>query len=1074
MLVGGTLGVVPIGPLRAELPSYVEQIITASRPGVNYARIPLSGFSAPMQRLLEGIVGGLFAEKVLTKITRGHDGDYWPVGVEWSGDRNSIRILTPRGRYQIFLNRNVDPRELGTKVARLRTVGRDAQNRRPRLEGAAFLHPSWLDPEKLRDTAHVKKLLGLVRTLFRGDEYLHPHILSPDHIGPRYLSFFQSELNDRFKRARLRHTQDKNAKGPFYAGNITPGGGGKTIMIGDYLHDTVVRPATDGDFLIVMTVQDTDILAGVVGKVQHQLGLKPHEVLRKFGNGANYPIQPEHKLVVVTRSSFETYRDDFFRTMKKRKRIAVVVDEAHHIGTKDGEYRGIVEDLRKMLDRDQQILLMSATLRHPDADIITEVGENLVVAFLNEDEITQIKENPELLPALEVEQLRRGMLEGYVLPLHFIDLSVPNSRLPTRVTSALGERLRDGSGREVTVIPDKLVDELIYRSHEARVNPYLYNRMLVFTRGIAGCNELARLYQIGIDEADSLRDPPEQTLARTYHSGEPITEDRMGSFPRAIPWLEDAEEFDNVQNWTAYKALFVDGKLNEGVDLICADTAALVRPYASNESLQLIQNVTRLDRLAPGLPNFTLIAWGKEIRRITGFDNLITNLIQDTPPIDQDDANAVEEAEKSEQADEEMNRRRSAARKPAQEGRVIIAREENLTFARTRVPGLVNEQGEPAADDEIDLEFDLAAAERARAAEAILGGPPTMSRHSLPTPKKRGDIEAAHKILRRVNPFSDAKNADGSDLAGLALNVLNVLDSLSPGTVEYDGLVKGQRAERLRYRYHHLLQRAHRIQWNLGQISPGGPLSEDSMLVQTAKEENQSWGREILAGWNPVIRLFLGHEAADTTVAQEVVVSLNIPVLSRDFTTPAVEKLVSMYKKFAEAQHWAFSVLHSELRRGREDREPHIIKARLRITGNKAFDLFRFETGLHTIILKEGSIFRSKEVSCIVQPYAQRDSALDSEEKRLSSVPVRKYDFGNKSLNITQMRTFKETWKGKADSKILMAPELLGEILVRQEALDSEAQLGNVLRQFKLDLNRETRGTCAAQIAVYVNGPRRY
>ena len=128
--------------------------------------------------------------------------------------------------------------------------------------------------------------------------------------------------------------------------------------------------------------------------------------------------------IFVTRSTLYMKKDGTFSLAHnnehskgaERRPFLYIIDEAHHVGTEQGQFLEIIEQLKRELAPEDTIIYQSATLEHSDLNIISEVSGPLVAAsHLLPHEREDVAKGENILWYAKLAYLR-GVIYGYINP----------------------------------------------------------------------------------------------------------------------------------------------------------------------------------------------------------------------------------------------------------------------------------------------------------------------------------------------------------------------------------------------------------------------------------------------------------------------------------------------------------------------------------------------------------------------------------------------------------------------------------------------------------------------------------
>lgn len=1012
-------------------------------------QIPVTGLPASMARLIRKVINPLiFDEKGVTdgiRLRINAADETFPNVLEWNRTGNTLRIFTPRGRYSFVIHPGTDVNQLGHRVAKLDVIDENTH-----IEGNTYLHPNWLTEDALESKEHLDKLQGLVRTTFRADEYLHPHISSPNQIHDRITrpSFVQRELLARMVENYDAHRHARGKKDIFRIAQVQPGGMGKTVTLGHYLFQTTVRDAADGQFLIVVTVQDNDILSSVAEKLQAELHLQANQVVRKYNpdagektdraDGTHAPITEKTRLVVVTRSTLQARQNEFLSAFPG-KRVAIVFDEAHHVGKEEGEYAKFLMAAEKVLTSKDQLVFQSATLWHQDADIIARlVRGNVLGVFLDELEREELITNEKSIPSLSVRQLVRATMMGYLAPFHTVNLSIPRGNMNVR--NVLEEYFIDSQGIEVATQVEQLTSDVSGRLYEKR-HPFVFDRGLVYTRRIDRVNKMRDGLNRNLDEMDAETMSDHKSAVHAYHSG-------RGSMPKGKDWLLNRGIFNTVEDKRTHKYLVVDGKFNEGVDAPCINRVVLTKRYNVEQGGQeLIQNITRGTRPAAGKTHLEVFAYTSDVADIDSLLQLLTGrVIQEAPPDLPDDGD--------EDGEEEFPPRPPSKGRKAPEGRTLLVNEPNLRFDHTQAPAM--ELQSAPEKDEAGYEEGPIEIDRPEATSS----PAWRSEAAILTLPEGREKEAAIQLLRdRFNPLAASLGSEGKILTTRLIEVLDkVLRKTATDPKFADQYLSGRPAAVVLDQYKKLLSLAKSYQ-DSEYLTVSTREGYDAELADLARQELPPLKSAIESAWEELVDRFLGRSSIQkSTKDQTVRVTIQYPGGNKEkFTGVNVRFLAESYQAFFKAQGWDYDIADVDYNECR--RQNWLRSITFAVTGKGAYDMMRFEEGIHNIYSTQGNTATAAATTgqvykrpTLVTIQRSADETVGAAESAARAVrqeeTVRTYHMVSGELR--HRRGIELSRRLPANSRDRMHPDLLKEILSLQLVQSRRLQLNISVEQFKV------------------------
>jgi len=427
-------------------------------------------------------------------------------------------------------------------------------------KGRAYSEVVLYVPDVHRDALWAQ---GLVRSAFRAE--LHPHLRPKNWVGKFLLSFPQSKALGALLGMENRAT-DRGLK----LGLFDPVGLGKTVVSSKYVSEvgrwnrSRNTPGWKKKPKVLFVVESESVLARTGETYQRELEILEEKTARIYGEGSRYAISEDAELILITRSSYEIRREEVHRLLglDADQPWVVVFDEAQHLGREGGDFSKILSDLEAILDGRHRVLLLSATLWHPEKALITEyLKGNIYGSFLTKPELDQLAKG-ENLPELCRAQYYRAMQAGYLAPLMQLSLIRNIDGIP--VSEMLQGVVLDheAARRHIRTYP-ALLQDLAARVMAARI-PGQIDRGVIYVDSQARADiyaaELSRL--LG-DEV------------RPLHSGDGVN-------PNTLAWFSDRGSFANQTNRRKRKYIVVVDMLKEGVDIPEINLVVLLRQYGDD------------------------------------------------------------------------------------------------------------------------------------------------------------------------------------------------------------------------------------------------------------------------------------------------------------------------------------------------------------------------------------------------------------------------------------------------------------------------------------------------------------
>ncbi len=449
----------------------------------------------------------------------------------------------------------------------------------------------------------LERMQGIVRSAFRADPFLHPH-RRPTGWGD--YSILSNPQNKAV--AALLDMEDKTrwAASPM-RGLLMSVGMGKTVTSAHYVNELgkMMKERRARGWRkpprVLFVVENGMILDDAVPVYSGKLGYQ--NIARIYDNQHEGKIDPNVEMIAITRSSYAARMREIHDLMNadSSQPWAIVIDEAHHTGTYQGQFEKILEDLENVIAPNHRVLKLSASLHHRDRNLITRyLKGNVYGAMLNDAEQVILRRG-EQLPDLCRIQLFRGMHLGYLSPIFELNLITELSD-GTNVRSLLSDFEVVNNERIVKLYP-KLVKDLADGLLNDR-KPEIVDRGIVFVPMRAMADGYAPKLQKALGNNSEVR---------PFHGGADVEAD-------TLDWYNNAGKYDNDGERAKHKYLIVVDILREGVNLPATNIAVLWRTYAgtANSFALLLQNIGRADRIDAFKPYFRIYDY-------TGFSRKLRN-----------------------------------------------------------------------------------------------------------------------------------------------------------------------------------------------------------------------------------------------------------------------------------------------------------------------------------------------------------------------------------------------------------------------------------------------------------------
>ncbi len=453
--------------------------------------------------------------------------------------------------------------------------------------------PEGLSSEIIFDTKtlyqDLERSQGVFRSALRADFYLHPHLRSNENRSKSILSHPQGIA---LAALMEMESQVKGGNG-IKRGLVMPVGMGKTVVAAKYVaavggyNQSMGHEGWKKKPKTLFVVQNNRVLDRAVETFSSELDLKNIALI--YDEGATAPIDPDCEMVAITRTSYFNRMSEIHQliTADPDQPWVIVFDEAHHLGTEDGEFDDITTDLHKIADARHRVLLLTPTPWHPDEPLITGyLGQNIHGAFLNAEEQLDLQ-NGRKLPELCRLQYYRGMQRGYLSPLYHLNLVRNVDGIPT-------EELLTASVADETTRTRTLTR---YRSLLHDVSKRIKNNR------VSGMPDRAVIYVDSQRRADIYAAELAELLGeevRSLHSG-------PGVDPETFAWFSDKGKFETPDDLKKPKYLVVVDMFNEGVDIPRINLIVLLRRYG--EDMGGFRNL--IQQLGRGSRNFSIDSFFK-------------------------------------------------------------------------------------------------------------------------------------------------------------------------------------------------------------------------------------------------------------------------------------------------------------------------------------------------------------------------------------------------------------------------------------------------------------------------------
>lgn len=516
-------------------------------------------------------------------------------------DAPTLKITTPRRNYVIHFVSSV--------ADEFPQQGRPELIVLPRRQIEGHVGVSWsslqaiqgeiLSPTGVSRLELVKKHSDLMRSLFRSDALLHPHIPHPGRT--LRLSYTQQETFD-----QLVGFESERTNSGLWVGLNQPTGSGKTVVVAKYAEE--LKAHLKG-LRIIVVVENRHILRRTIQTFQKILNIAESETLRIFDTSEKESaeersaaldqrerqssardINSNTKLVAITRSSFMSQRQEAYSRIFGNRHVPLFLffDEAHHLGREGGQFEVITSELVKRFTRSDTAVLASATWWYDDINLVRKyTGGKIATMFATNEQQEDIKSGEgieSLSQALQFESMK----SGYASPLWAVDISTHIGDVSIRKILQDSVRRDTDTGKLEVTVHAELLKKISDRTRATRFTG-IPDRVLIYVSKTA--------------EADAYAPHFEALLGgkvKVLHSGE------TSSGSSAISWLNEM----NLDEPNDHRYLIVVGMLKEGGDIPQVNGIVLLNNMDTTHSgglRMLNQIIGRGARVAEDKIGFRLI-----------------------------------------------------------------------------------------------------------------------------------------------------------------------------------------------------------------------------------------------------------------------------------------------------------------------------------------------------------------------------------------------------------------------------------------------------------------------------------
>lgn len=267
-------------------------------------------------------------------------------------------------------------------------------------------------------------LAGVLRSLFRADQTLHPLFANPylpdkgkrltlpqtqAIVGQEIVGVKIPGMVD-FYKEHMAEAGDK----PMHAAFILPTGVGKTVLALRYLQ--FVEVFTKAKPLVIFVVENKQILDDV-----HQKFMEVYEsrqVARLYGEGTQSILTSEISAILATRTTAHARLDEIIRFAKSRGQPVILFrDEAHRTGREGGQFARINDRFMSEMSLRDQVIDLTATPWHDERpEMIRDYKGRVATTFVSPEEYSQFVDGNKVSIMSRV-QLLRAIFSGWLAPL---------------------------------------------------------------------------------------------------------------------------------------------------------------------------------------------------------------------------------------------------------------------------------------------------------------------------------------------------------------------------------------------------------------------------------------------------------------------------------------------------------------------------------------------------------------------------------------------------------------------------------------------------------------------------------
>lgn len=309
-----------------------------------------------------------------------------------------------------------------------------------------YIHPAITGEVTIRiENGQIRKgqdLPGILRSLFRADQTLHPLFKNPylpDRGQRLTLPQTQAIVGQEINGTKIpglidfykEHLASAQAK-PLQAALILPTGIGKTVLALRYLQ--FVEVLSKQKPLVIFVVENKQILDDVHQKF---LGFyESKQIARLYGEGTQSILTPDISAVLATRTTAHTRLDELIRFAKSQGQPVILFrDEAHRTGKEGGQFARINQRFMTDMGLRDQVIDLTATPWHEERpDMIRDYEGRVATTFVSPEEYKQFVSGEKVSIVSRV-QLLRAIFSGWLAPLSSMSFITQDTESNTQQVS---------------------------------------------------------------------------------------------------------------------------------------------------------------------------------------------------------------------------------------------------------------------------------------------------------------------------------------------------------------------------------------------------------------------------------------------------------------------------------------------------------------------------------------------------------------------------------------------------------------------------------------------------------------